>query len=179
MGNLALMICAEDPLAKLIPGFISESERIEAFLWANLCCLAEKVDSPEEKQKILNSSNVILFETPPIILTMLHLDMTLIWLQGALQSMRYFSVGKAYALTGLVMDSEGLNTPFIVFRETPDDSIENATKLLLISFEPKDFVTTKGALIGQVTVVYSFKTKPTRHIWWIFFFSLEGYWRLH
>ena len=59
MGNITLMLCADDPLSKLIPGFLPEAERIEAFLWANLCCLAEKVDSPEEKQKILNSSNVI------------------------------------------------------------------------------------------------------------------------
>ena len=125
MGNLALMICSEDPLGKYIPGFIPEAERIEAFLWANLCCLAEKIDSPEEKQQILNSSN------------------------GALQSIRYFSVGKAYALTGLVMDSEGFNTPFIVFREPPEDAPDNATKLLLIDFNAIDFTTSKGSLVGQ------------------------------
>jgi len=63
--------------------------------------------------------------------------------------MRYFTAGRAYALTGLVMDSEGTNTPFIVFRETPEESPANANKLLLAAFTPKDFITTKGALVGK------------------------------
>lgn len=130
MGNLALMLCSEDPLAKLMPEFLPEAERIEAFLWANLCCLAEKVDSPAEKEQILNSSN------------------------GALQSLRYFTAGRAYALTGLVMDSEGVNTPFIVFRERCEDAPENATKLLLTNFERRDFFTTKGTLVGQAVDDY-------------------------
>jgi len=110
---------------ELLPGYLPEKERIEAFLWANLCCLAEKIDSPAEKQRILHSSN------------------------GALQSIRYFSAGNAYALTGLVVDSEGINIPFVVFREKPEDSEENASYLLMQEFNTVDYMTTKGVLVGQ------------------------------
>ena len=45
MGNIALMLIGhDDPLQdlnELLPGYLPEKERIEAFLWANLCCLAE------------------------------------------------------------------------------------------------------------------------------------------
>ena len=155
MGNIALMFMGhEDPLKdleELLPGYLPETERIEAFLWANLCCLAEveewmkysvyltchqhshpsnisssvhvlhlmKIDSPAEKQRILHSSN------------------------GALQSIRYFSAGNAYALTGLAVDSEvyfihsntvmqrrksNANASFLIGRQHPLRSLQRATR---------------------------------------------------
>jgi hypothetical protein len=47
-----------------------------------------------------------------------------------------------------------VNTPFIVFRETPEDAPANASKLLLTAFERLDFVTSKGSLVGQAVDDY-------------------------
>ena len=84
----------------------------------------KKIDSPAEKQRILHSSN------------------------GALQSIRYFSAGNAYALTGLAVDSEvyfiysntviinsviqrrksNANSSFLIGRQHPLRCLQRATR---------------------------------------------------
>ncbi len=47
-----------------------------------------------------------------------------------------------------------MNIPFVVFRERPEDSEENASKLLTQEFTSVDYLTTKGILVGQALEDY-------------------------
>jgi len=124
MGNL---ICIEDDAGKYVEeDSIPESERMEAYLWANLTCLAEKIDSPEEKAKMTAASN------------------------GSLLSLQDFVAGPAYALTGMVTDSDGQSTPFVVFRgDTDENAKEDAQRMIVLDCPTTRLITSSGALVGE------------------------------
>ena len=58
------------------------------------------------------------------------------------------------SVTELPITFAGTSTPFVVLREKPSDSPNNASKLLLQSFTTIDFTTTNGSLVGQAIQDY-------------------------
>jgi hypothetical protein len=89
MGQIASLICYEGIQSS--GSALSAADKMEAYLWANLTYLSEKISSPEEKQKIEHSSN------------------------GALKSLKDFQFGNAYALVGSVTDADGVQVLYFKY----------------------------------------------------------------